>query len=106
VGSSGVFRGERSGDCPAVGEEEKFFFALWRCVGGRDERREDVGRGRSCDWLEIGEIIKKGRKRNLHRRLVSVGLSVGEIFLSAPPETRSRPPGVTTLNETLVDSHK
>jgi hypothetical protein len=40
-------------------------------------------------WKEE-KLVKKGRQKILHRRLVSVG----EIFSSAPPEIPSRPPGL------------
>jgi hypothetical protein len=85
VGSGGVFRGERSGDCPAV-RGGKIFLCV--CVGGREERieeREDEDEGRSCDWLDwlkIGGISKKkGRQKILHRRLMSVGLRGGNFFI-------------------------
>jgi hypothetical protein len=63
MGSGGVFSGERSGDRPAVGEEEKFFFAfVWadeKAGRTKREEREDADGRRSGNWLEIGEISKK-----------------------------------------------
>jgi hypothetical protein len=41
VGSGGVFKGERSGDRPAVGEEEKFFFVfVW--AGKNEDKKEKM----------------------------------------------------------------
>jgi hypothetical protein len=40
VGSGGVFRGERSGGRPAVGEEEKFTLRL-RGAGGKNEEKKE-----------------------------------------------------------------
>jgi hypothetical protein len=79
VGSGGVFRGERSellGDSPAVGGEKNF---LCVCVGGREERREDVDEGRSGDWLKIGEISKK-KVKNLYIGVWCSSVSVREFF--------------------------
>jgi hypothetical protein len=42
AGSGGVFSGERSGDRPAVGEEEKFFFVFVWADGKNEDKKEKM----------------------------------------------------------------
>jgi hypothetical protein len=76
-------------------------------VGGREEQRredrEDVDEGRSCDWLEIGEIIKKRSSKKFYIDVCCSSVCPWEEFFHPPlrkPDTA--PPGITTLNETLI----